>query len=166
MVGHDGVLGASAVLNGRLSFNRGIVQLGGTGQCCEVDALKGILHQCPVLRDLLARHEQVLFAQVQQSAACNITHNIESRLARWLLRARDLTGSETLHLTQEYVAEMLGVRRTSVSLIAHTLQQGGLIKYRRGNIQILDPEALGETACECYETVKLNYDALQHTTNA
>jgi CRP-like cAMP-binding protein len=84
------------------------------------------------LQALLIRHEQVVYAQAQQSAACNATHTIEERLARWLLRARDLAQSDTLPFTQEFLAEMLGVRRTSVSTVAHTLQQAGFLKYARG----------------------------------
>jgi Mn-dependent DtxR family transcriptional regulator len=79
---------------------------------------------------------------------------------RWLLRARDLAGTDTLHFTQEYLAEMLGVQRTSVTVVAHTLQSAGLIKYSRGKIQILDAEALHDSACECYETVKRHYARL------
>src|SRR6185312_12531552 len=96
-------------------------------------------------------------AQAQQSAACNATHVVESRFARWLLRAADLCGSDVLPLTQEYIAQMLGVRRTSVTLVARTLQKAGLIRYTRGHIKILDKPALKETACECYKTVKMNY---------
>jgi hypothetical protein len=165
MVGHDGVIGAGAVLNGRVSLNRAIVQLGGGGQHCEVNALRGVLSKCPVLHSLFARHEQVLFAHAQQSAACNATHDLESRLARWLLRARDLHGSDELHLTQEYLAEMLGVRRTSVSLVAHTLQNAGVLRYKRGNIHVTDVEALKEIACECYEAVNLSYQLLREPTN-
>ena len=165
MVGRDGIVGAAAALNGRVSLNRAVVGIGGQSLACEIGPLKAALAEHPSLRARLGAHEQVLFAQAQQSAACNITHDIENRLARWLLRASDLRGSNELMLTQEYIAEMLGVRRTSVSVVAHTLQQAGMIEYRRGNIRILDIEALRETACECYETVKLNYDALQHQSN-
>ena len=101
-----------------------------------------------------------LFAQAQQSAACNATHVIESRLCRWLLRAADLHGSDELPLTQEYIAQMLGVRRTSVTLVARTLQEAGMISYRRGHIKLLDIPALQQSACECYSSVKSNYEAL------
>ena len=87
-------------------------------------------------------------------------------MARWLLRAADLHGRGELPLTQEYIAEMLGVRRTSVSVVAHTLQQAGMISYSRGHIKINNREALQEAACECYETVKMNYDGLLHPSNA
>jgi Mn-dependent DtxR family transcriptional regulator len=87
-------------------------------------------------------------------------HDLEARLCRWLLRARDLSGSDHLPFTQEFLAEMLGVRRTSVTTVAHTLQRAGMIKYARGKIQIVDVEGLQETACECYQTVKDNYERL------
>src|SRR5260370_1453782 len=111
--------------------------------------------------DLLLPHlRAVQLAQSQQSAACNAIHTIEARLSRWLLRCRDLVGSEELPLTQEFVAQMLGVRRTSVSIVANTLQQAGLIKYKRGHIRVLDLEGLRESACECYWTVKSLSDRL------
>jgi hypothetical protein len=165
MVGRDGLAGAFAALNGRISLNRAVVQIGGGAFTCGVESLRTVTEARPALRGIITRHEQALFAQVQQSAACNITHNIESRLARWLLRAADLHGSSELPLTQEYVAEMLGVRRTSVSVVAHTLQQAGMISYSRGHINLTNVEALRDTACECYETVRLNYDALYHSSN-
>ena len=99
-------------------------------------------------------------SQAQQSAACLASHHVEERLCRWLLRARDLAGSNDLPFTQEYLAEMLGVRRTSVTGVARTLQETGIIKYARGKIQIIDADALQDSACECYETVKQHYDRL------
>jgi hypothetical protein len=161
MVGHDGVIGAAAVVNGRVSLNRGVVQLAGGCQCCDVNAVREVLPQTPTLQRLIARHEQVLLAQTQQSAACNVTHSLNSRLARWLLRARDLAGTDQLDLTQEYMAEMLGVRRTTVSLTAHMLQGAGLIHYRRGHIKIENVDGLKEVACECYEAVKMHYATLK-----
>ena len=101
-----------------------------------------------------------MYAQAQQSAACFASHQVEARLCRWLLRARDLSGSDNLPFTQEYLGEMLGVRRTSVTAVAHTLQEAGLIKYARGKIQILDGKALQESACECYGSVKSLYEKL------
>jgi len=166
MVGHDGVVGASAVLNGTASVSRAVVQLAGACQHCTVNALKEKLPQCPTLTRSLGCHEQILFAHAQQTAACNVTHHLESRLARWLLRARDLRGSDELYLTQEYLAEMLGVGRTSVSIVAHALQQTGALTYRRGNIHITKPDDLKEMACECYEAVKLNYASLQSASNS
>jgi CRP-like cAMP-binding protein len=160
MAGRDGVIGATAGLNGRASLNRGIVQIGGSCLRCPVEPLKRVLRDLPCLRALLGGHEQALFAQAQQAAACNATHVIESRLGRWLLRAADLHGSDELPLTQEYIAQMLGVRRTSVTMIARTLQQAGMIRYTRGHIKLTDLQALRETACECYEVVRANYEEL------
>jgi CRP-like cAMP-binding protein len=160
MVGMDGVVGASAALDGKIALSRGIIQLGGEVIVCDVDALKCAAMQSPKLLALLIRHEQTVYAQAQQSAACFAVHQIEARLCRWLLRARDLSGSDHLSFTQEYLAEMLGVRRTSVTVVAHTLQTAGLIKYARGKIQIVNAEGLQDSACECYESIKAQYAKL------
>jgi CRP-like cAMP-binding protein len=160
MVGTDGVVGASAALDGRVALSRGIVQLGGDIIVCDIDALKSTALRSPKLLSLLIRHEQTVYAQAQQSAACFATHLVEARLCRWLLRARDLSASDHLPFTQEYLGEMLGVRRTSVTAVAHTLQEAGLIKYARGKIQIMDAAGLEESACECYGSVKALYQRL------
>jgi CRP-like cAMP-binding protein len=160
MVGIDGVVGASAALDGKISLSRGIIQLAGEIIECDIDALKSVALQSPKLLALLVRHEQTVYAQAQQSAACFATHQVEARLCRWLLRARDLSASDHLPFTQEYLAEMLGVRRTSVTAVAHTLQAAGLIKYARGKIQIVNAEGLKDTACECYASVKAHYERL------
>ena len=160
MIVKDGVVGASSALDGKISLSRAIVQLAGGGFTCDVDALKGAALQSVTLLSKLIRHEQTVYAQAQQSTACMATHDIEARLCRWLLRARDLADSDTLQFTQEFLAEMLGVRRTSVTSVAHALQRAGMIKYSRGKIQILDLGALRDTACECYNTVNSHYQAL------
>jgi CRP-like cAMP-binding protein len=112
------------------------------------------------LISMVMRHEQTLFAQAQQSTACMANHDVEARLCRWLLRARDLSGSNELPFTQEFLGEMLGVRRTSVTTVAKTLQASGMINYTRGRIEILDVEGLKDSACECFETVKQQYRQL------
>jgi CRP-like cAMP-binding protein len=160
MVGRDGMLGAGAALNGRISLSRAIVQLGGSALACEAGVLKTVALQNPGILSALIRNEQTVYAQAQQSAACMAAHDIAARLSRWLLRARDLADTDTLHFTQEFLAEMLGVRRSSVSVVAHRLQQAGMIRYSRGRIQIVDLEGLRETACECYGTVRSHYQAL------
>jgi CRP-like cAMP-binding protein len=114
--------------------------------------------QSATLQALLIRHEQVVYAQAQQTAACNAIHTIEERLARWLLRLH-----ASLHAG--VLAEMLGVRRTSVSMVAHTLQQAGFLKYAWGRIHIVNLEGLQESACECYYTVCRHYDTLLGTGN-
>jgi CRP-like cAMP-binding protein len=160
MVGKDGVVGASAALGGNVPGNRAVVQLAGTAMMCSLDALKGAALQSQTLLSALVRHEQTVYAQASQSAACMASHHVDARLCRWLLRARDLADTDTLEFTQEFLAEMLGVRRTSVTLHARTLQSAGLIKYSRGRIQITDLQAVQETVCECYGAIKSYYQAL------
>ena len=160
MVGRDGALNAASALDGRVSLNKGIVQLAGSAGTLEVDQLRRLANEFEVFRALLIRHEQVLFAQSQQSAACNASHTVEARMCRWLLHMRDLADSDDLMLTQDFLAQMLGVRRPSVSLIANALQKAGLIKYRRGRIRVLDVNGLKKGACECYGAVKAHYKRL------
>ena len=160
MVGRDGVVGASAALDGRLSLSRAVIQLSGGAMVCSLVGLRSAAMQSQPLLSLLIRHEQTLYAQAQQSTACMAAHHVDSRLCRWLLRSRDLSQSDTLLFTQEFLAEMLGVSRPSVTVVAHTLQQAGIIKYTRGKIHITNLAGLQDAACECYETVKLQYQGL------
>jgi CRP-like cAMP-binding protein len=160
MVGRDSIFGASAALDGRISVTNAIVQLPGTASILDVPHLRKASEKSSAFRTTLIRHEQVLFAQAQQSAACNAAHTVEARLSRGLLRMRDLSESDTLPLTQEFLAQMIGVQRNSVSIAANMLQQDGVIRYSRGQIEITDLKGLKKTACECYETVKAHYDRL------
>jgi CRP-like cAMP-binding protein len=160
MVGCDSLLGGSSALDGKVSLNKAIVQIPGTASALGLDHLRHLADVSVAFRTTLIRHEQLILVQAQQSAACNITHTVEARLARWLLRCRDLMESDDLALTQEFVSQMLGVRRTSVSIVAGTLQQAGLIRYRRGHIRILDLQGLQDGACECYETVRSQSERL------
>ncbi len=160
MVGRDGVLNAAPALDGKVSLNKGIVQVAGSAGTIEVNRLRRLANELEPLRSILIRHEQVLFAQSQQSAACNASHSVEARMCRWLLYMRDLAGSDDLMLTQEFLAQMLGVRRPSVSLVANTLQKKGLIKYSRGRMQLLGLKGLQKSACECYRTVKAHYQRM------
>jgi CRP-like cAMP-binding protein len=154
MIGKDGVVGGAAALNGDLSLNKAVVQLTSRASVADVEHVRALADRSMAFRTTLMRHEQFVMAQAQQSAACNASHAVEARISRWLLICRDLAGSDDIALTQEFLAEMMGVRRTSVSLVANTLQQAGLIKYRRGHIRVLDVEGLRDAACECYDTVK------------
>ena len=160
MVGRDGVVGASAALDGKIALSRAIVQLSGEAMVCSLAGLRGAAMQSQSLLSLLIRHEQTLYAQAQQSAACMAAHHVNARLCRWLLRSRDLSQSDTLLFTQEFLAEMLGVNRTTVTVVAHTLQQAGIINYTRGKIRITNLEGLQDAACECYETVRSQYQGL------
>ena len=160
MVGRDSLVGGSSALDGKVSLNTAIVQIAGSGSSLKLEHLRDAADASITFRTTLIRHEQMILVQAQQSAACNISHTLEARLARWLLRCRDLMDSDDLDLTQEFLGQMLGVRRTSVSLVAGTLQQSGLIRYRRGHIHILDVDGLREAACECYETVRAQSERL------
>jgi len=162
MIGRDSVYGGSAALDGGIAVNDAIVQLPGTATIIEVADLRKASELSAAFRTTLIRHEQAMFAQALQSVACNAAHSAESRLARWLLRACDLSGSDSIALTHEFLGQMLGVQRNSVSIVAHTLQQAGFIRYFRGHIEITDRKGLAEGACECYATVKRRYEKLLH----
>jgi CRP-like cAMP-binding protein len=118
MVGRDSLLGGSSALDGKVSLNKAIVQIPGAAFALDLDHLRHLADANVSFRTTLIRHEQFILVQAQQSAACNITHTVEARLARWLLRCRDLMDSNDLELTQEFVSQMLGVRGTSVSIVA------------------------------------------------
>jgi CRP-like cAMP-binding protein len=160
MVGRDGVANGMAALDGNVSLHKAIVQVAGAALAVNPDTLRGLCDEFPPFRSIIIRHERIVLAQAQQSAGCNASHTVEARMCRWLLRIRDLTGSVQIKLTQEFLAQMLGVRRTSVSLVAGTLQKAGFITYRRGTIVLLDVAQLEQGACECHETVKGHYERL------
>ena len=160
MVCRDGAVNATSALDGKTSFQKGIVQVPGVASVITSDALRAIANEFEPFRSVLIRHEQVVLAQAQQSAACNASHTVEARMCRWILRIRDLTGSDEMELTQEFLSQMLGVRRTSVSLVANTLQKADFIRYRRGHIRIVDVEKLKSGACECYQRMKDRYETL------
>jgi CRP-like cAMP-binding protein len=160
MVGRDSIFGASAALDGNISLTDAVVQLSGIASTLAIGRLRDAAEKSVVFRTTLIRHEQALFAQAQQSAACNASHAVEARLARWLLRMHDLAEVATLPLTQDFLAQMIGVNRNSVSAIAHVLQARGIIRYARGNIEITDLGALKEASCECYQAVNAQYNRL------
>jgi CRP-like cAMP-binding protein len=155
MLGKDGVVGTPAALDGAKSLSRAVVQVAGEAVAIRTEDAKAAANASKSLRVKLYQNDQLLLAQAQQSAACNAVHAIEERLCRWILRTRDVVGEDTLGLTQDFMAQMLGVRRTSVTMAARHLQAVGLIKYRRGHIKVLDVEGLTEAACECYEAVRM-----------
>jgi CRP-like cAMP-binding protein len=160
MVGRDSIFGGSAALDGNISSTDAIVQLPGTASTLEVGILRTAAEQSIAFRTTLIRHEQALFAQAQQSAACNAIHSAEARLARWLLRMHDLAGEDKLHLTQDFPAQAIGLQHNSASAVAHALQQAGIIKYSRGHIEITNLEALKKASCECYQAVSAQYNKL------
>jgi CRP-like cAMP-binding protein len=160
MIGKDGVVGGSVALDGPRALNRAIVQVAGTASVVDMDVMRAAVAESETLRRKLFQHEQLFLAQAQQSAACNALHQVEERLCRWILRTRDLSEGDVMPLTQEFLSQMLGVRRTSVTLAARHLQATGLIKYRRGRVEIADRDGLKEASCECYEAVKTQQQRL------
>jgi CRP-like cAMP-binding protein len=160
MIGRDTILNLHGALAESVAVSNAIVLLPGVASMLDVDRLRAVVELRPALRPTLARHGMSLFVQAQQTAGCNAAHSVESRLARWLLRVRDLTGSDCFVLTQELIAEMIGARRNSVSIVAHTLQRANTIRYSRGHIEIIDLEGLTRTACECYAAVRTQYEGL------
>jgi CRP-like cAMP-binding protein len=160
LLGRDSVVGGGAALADGIAPADAIVLFPGTASMLEIAAFRAIAAASVPFRSLMIRHEQVLFAHAQQSLLCNTLHPVEARLARWLLRARDLSDSKILPLTQETLAQMMGVRRNAISLVANALQRAGIIHYARGQIEIVDLPALETTSCDCYATVKTRYAAL------
>ena len=160
MVGRESMVGGLSALDGEISPYKVIVQIAGSASMLDARRLRRLANASLSVRTALARHEELILVQALQSAACNATHSVEARLARWLLRCRDLQGNNDLHLTQEFLAQMMGVRRAGVSVAAKELQDADLITYSRGRIRIVDLKGLRTMACECYKTVRLNSERL------
>lgn len=154
MIGRDSIFGAAAALGDTISLNHAIVQLPGLATILDVRVFRAIASRSISFCNTLFRHEQAIFAQAQQSVACNAIHSVEGRLARCLLRMVDLAGRKKFELTQESLAQMIGVQRNSISTAAHALQEAGIVRYSRGNIEIIRHDALRSASCECYEAVK------------
>lgn len=153
VVGRDGAVGAFQALGAKVSTCMVIVQVPGSAAVVEAERVSEIAQGYPGIRSLILAQEQFFLSEVQLSAACNAVHSIEQRVCRWLLRMNDLVGIKVA-VTQELLAEMIGVRRTSVTLAAASLQAAGVIKYRRGQLEIVDIERLKELSCECYQTLQ------------
>jgi CRP-like cAMP-binding protein len=153
-VGREGAVGLHGGLGGRRSFTRAITQIGGRFSTIRAGRFEHIANGSAPVRDLILRYSEVLLAEAQQIAACNAMHEAKARLCRWLLQCADRTGRDELSLTQEYLAQMLGVRRTTVTLLAKSMQVRGLIRYRRGRIVLLDRKGLEACACECYDIMR------------
>jgi CRP-like cAMP-binding protein len=157
IVGADGLVGGDAAINGH-AFRRVTVQLDGDGLTIPKANFIDACRAHPHLRDLVDRYQAILLIQAQQNAACHALHSVRSRLCRWLLQAQDMIGNDTFILTQEFLSHMLGVRRTTVSIDAHALQEAGLIRYRRAQITILKRDGLEDCACECYSVIRAETD--------
>jgi len=154
MIGRDGALGASVVHGAPLWVSTCIAQIAGQGLCMDAADVVALAQRHQSLRSQLYAQEQYLLVQAQQMAACNARHHIPARLCSWFLRAHDIIGHGDLYVTQEFLAQLLGVQRASVSLIAGALQDEGLIQYRRGRLSILDKDGLSAKACGCHERLR------------
>jgi CRP-like cAMP-binding protein len=160
MIGRDSIFGTFSALGDATALNSAVVLVPGVASTIEVDRIRAAADHSATFRAVLFRHDLAVYAQIQQTAGCNASHTVESRLARCLLQTRDLSGSEKFVLTQESMAQMIGARRNSVSLVAHMLQQANFLHYSRGHIEITNLDGLSKTSCECYATVKAQYDRL------
>ena len=159
-IGREGALGLMAAVSPRQSLVRAIVQVPGRARRITAAHLHRAWEQSAQIRDLIDRHNEALFAHATQSVACNALHSVEARFCRWLLSCHDRIDSSTVALTQEFLADMLGVQRTTVTVVARALQAAGLIRYRRGIVDILDRAGLEAISCECYRAVRRNYQRL------
>ena len=160
VVGNEGILGISLFMGGETTPSRGVVQSAGFGYRLQAPLLKQEFDRAgPVLR-LLLRYTQALITQMTQTAVCNRHHSVEQQLCRWLLLSLDRLSSNSLRMTQELIANMLGVRREGVTEAAGNLQRAGLIRYKRGRIDVVDRPQLEKTVCECYAVVKAEFDRL------
>ncbi|MGF1589501.1 MAG: Crp/Fnr family transcriptional regulator [Pleurocapsa sp.] len=157
IVGRTGMLGLPVILGSDRSYNRAMVQIPNGGTKISAQVLKNEFERGEGLYRLLLRYTESRLTEAAQLTVCNRHHTIEERLARWLLMVQDLIQSDELPLTQEFIGNMLGVRRSGVTITAGVLQRAGMISYARGRINILDREALEDTACECYQLFHQHY---------
>jgi CRP-like cAMP-binding protein len=159
-VGYEGVIGAVVGLGIRHAFTRAVVQVPGSASRIPSAQFQKLAGESHGLRDLIVRHNESLLVQAQQTAACGALHGVEARLARWLLQTQDRTGSETIPLIQEFLAQVLGVRRTTINLVVRTLHQAGIVRYRRGQIEIINRHRLRGESCSCYNVIRKQVDRL------
>ena len=156
MIGNDGNFGASQALDDKVSLNHVVIQIAGRASVITSERIRALADELPVFRGLLVKYDQFFLSQVQQTAACNAVHSLQARTCKWLLRMHELAGPDLL-LTQEFLAQMMGVRRTSVTGVAGDLQKAGMISYVRGRVHIIDLGQIRHWACECDDDVRSHY---------
>jgi CRP-like cAMP-binding protein len=166
VVGHEGIVGISLFMGGLSTTNRAVVQSAGKAFRLRADLMLQEFNRAGPVLHLLLRYTQALLTQMAQTAVCNRHHSLDQQLCRWLLLSLDRLDSNELVVTQELIANMLGVRREGVSDAAGQLQKSGLIRYQRGHITVLDRPGLEARSCECYATLKSEYDRLLPATLA
>jgi CRP-like cAMP-binding protein len=160
VVGNEGIVGISLFMGGESTSSRAVVQSAGLGFRLEAQTMKDEFDRAGSVLHLLLRYTQALITQMAQTAVCNRHHSLDQQLCRWLLLSLDRLQGNELLMTQELIANMLGVRREGVTEGALKLQQAGLIRYARGHISVLDRPGLEKRSCECYSVVKREYDRL------
>ncbi len=158
-IGNEGIVGVPMVPGGSLAV-RAISQVGGRTLRMEATEFLKQFEHLPGFRELVQKYVQALFGQISQAAACNRLHSNEERLSRWLLMSHDRVGTDTFPITHEFLGQMLGSRRATVTLSAGLLQSAGLIRYHRGRVTIVDREGLEAVSCECYGIIKAALDSV------
>lgn len=159
-VGNEGFAGIDVLIGGDTASDTTICQVAGDSLRLPASVFRDAIGSDTPLRRIAQRYLQTYLNQISQSVACNRLHTIEERFSRWVLMTHDRVGKDGFHLTHEFLADMLGVHRPSVSLVANTFQQAGLIKYSRGSLTILDRARLEEASCECYSSVKTRFERI------
>jgi CRP-like cAMP-binding protein len=159
-IGREGEFGLLAAMYSRTSFNRCMVGLQGPMLRCPIEVLQDEFDRREHMRNLFVNYSGTLLSQVQQSVACNAVHTTEERLCRWLLMMHDRAGGEPLAYTPQFLADIVGANRKSLTLCARSMQAAGLITYRRGTIEVKDRAGLESASCECYAIVKKQFEAL------
>ncbi|MEH2243819.1 Crp/Fnr family transcriptional regulator [Nostoc sp.] len=154
IVSSEGMVGIPVILGNRITTTTSFVQIPGIAMQMNADILKAEFKRGEALQTILLCYVQAVYSELVQTAACNRLHTLDERLARWLLTVSDRMESEDFPLTQEFIAQMLGVRRSGVTVAASTLSRAGMINYHRGNINILNREDLEATSCECYQVIQ------------
>jgi Crp-like helix-turn-helix domain len=154
MLGRAGVVGCAAAWGGRHCIGRAIVRLPGSASRLSAAEFRAAARASDAIYQLALRYNDLLLGQMQQAAACYALHGLEARLCRWLLQAHDSAEGNVLPITQHLLSQVLGARRTSVTLVARALQSAGIIKYRRGRIEIIDRGKLKAASCECYASMR------------
>lgn len=159
-IGPEGMIGPTIALGSDTADHRAIVQVPGEALMMKASTFKKLLKDAPKLQNVLMRYTVAVLNQVAQSAACNRVHTVDERCARWLLMTHDRVKADTFSLTQEFLAQMLGVHRPTVSVAAAMLQKAGLIRYVRGVITVQDRKGLENASCGCYRAISKEYDRL------
>jgi CRP-like cAMP-binding protein len=159
-IGWEGAIGGIVSAGSKPAYSRAVVQIAGPAYAVPTARLEEAKQRSPILHDIFSRYADTLLAQIMQSVACNALHTAEARCSRWLLSTHDRVRSPTLPLTQQALAEMLGVQRTTITAVVKGLQQSRLVRYRRGRIEILNRRGIEQVACECYSAVETHAERL------